>query len=233
MSSAPESILDADDEAWQLETWTWLFRNMGGESDFRARDLVLFTPNRFPSLKGTKTANPRWLLDDVKRITGIVAPKVVAWEDKDDEGFAPDETVISYTPDDLQEPWPLILRFAMTLAQTRLAECSEARPGGDAMADCVCELFTAYLGFGLFGADCAIKRTYVPGWKSGRKLVEDKNTALREPDWVFALGVFLQLKGGASEPLLPYLNADLEAPLRQTLRYLKAKPELTNRLYRG
>ena len=240
--STPESILNAEDEAWQLEVWRWMFRAWGGAADFRLRHVVVPTQADFPTLFAAGKCDPHAVFADVARLARMddlrfhVVEQV--YSQTDDDGpleEAGTRHTILWRPDEAGAPWRLTLRFALELAAVKVGGARPKPPKSHGLEDCVVDIAAAYLGFGVFGADAAIARRLVPSTVAGAPIPvrgvtgfiqEARQTALREQDWTFALALFLALKAAPIDPLLPFLKADLEAPLRRAAAYLKSKPEI-------
>ena len=66
-----KSPLDPGDEAWQLECWAWLLRNLGGVGLLRATALVLPTRDFFRPLTSTGHAFAAEVLDQVAAYFGF------------------------------------------------------------------------------------------------------------------------------------------------------------------
>ncbi|HWE45550.1 MAG TPA: hypothetical protein VG407_05930 [Caulobacteraceae bacterium] len=242
--SASESILDAEDEAWQLDVWRWMFHVWGGAADFRLRELVLPTHAAFPSLTAAKSCDPNAIFADVARLARMddqsydVVEETYSQTDPDGASdAAASDQVILYRQDEAGDAHRLTLRFALELAALKIAPAQPPPPAGRGLEDCVTDLAAVYLGFGVFGVNAAIQSEWVPGMTRGMPgrafgrsgfLKEERTTALREADWTFALAMFLALKEAPIEPLLDYLKADLENPLRQAMAYLKSKPDIVS-----
>ncbi len=209
---SPKSPLNQEDEDWQLVTWLWFLKNFGGLKRLKASPVVAPTDEFFPPIdkKGDKLAgyifdrvktharmselsckliaqpqgNPQ---DDGELVSGRPISKFVSGTFSEDNG----RVVITYDPAKIQEPLALVSIFAHELAHYSLSKMGKEPPGGTEMAECVTDLMTVFLGFGVFGADCAFNFRGGPGGgRSGGPWTWSRLGYLREVDWVFALRCF-------------------------------------------
>jgi hypothetical protein len=242
----PKSVLDPDDEEWQLETWRWLLGHFGGLDDLRLSPLV--TPSRafFPPTEATGHARAEHIFGLVKQHADMAEwhcqlaaqprrPQIQVGELaalKFDGGHAAgtfgldgNEVVITYDPATLDDPAALVATLAHELAHYRLATLPELPPGGAEMVEFTTDLTTVYLGFGLFGANCAFQfqqfqGVLSQGWSSSRQ------GYLSENEWSFALAVFCALRSEPIEAAKPFLKDHLFTGMRKAAAYLDRNPTL-------
>lgn len=238
-------FLEPEDETWQIETWAWLLRRLGGRSDLVKSPLV--QPNRvfFPPTEATGHARaehifalvklharmedwPTELVDQPDRPERKLGPLSVL---KTDEGGLPLGTyshdgrraTITYDPGSLQDPVTLVATLAHELAHFRLAALRELPPGGAEAVEFATDLTTVYLGFGAFGANCAFnfqqfQDGLTQGWQTSRQ------GYLTERQWAFSLAIFLILRGEPVDTLRPMLKAHLYADLARAYKSLTGRP---------
>jgi hypothetical protein len=145
------SILDADEEAWQLDTWKWLLDEKGGVDDLARAPLVLPTAEFFPPTDLTGHSRVEHIFESVRRHAGLsewpcrliaqpergglVVNSVTAM--KVQRG-APAGTYlrdgniaeISYDPKLASDPWGLIAVLAHELSHYYLDNPRKMPPGG-------------------------------------------------------------------------------------------------------
>ncbi len=142
--------------------------------------------------------------------------------------LADNEAIVTYDPSNLDEPAKLIATFAHELAHYKLAGIVEEPPGGEAAHEFLTDLTTVYLGFGLFGANCAFSfRQHQDVVSQGWSL--SQLGYLGERDWSFAIAVFLALRGETPARLKPFLKPYLFSDVVKASRYLQKRPALLPR----
>jgi len=247
-------FLDADDEAWQLETWAWLLRQFGRHRGPREAALVTPTREFFPptELQGHDRAEhvfacvkqhagmadwPCELLAQPRRPErriGVFWALQPAGKDMPLGTFAArgNLAVISYDPAMLDDPQNLIATLAHELAHYLLHSVAELPPGGEEMEEFATDLAAVYLGFGLFGAATAFRfRQFQDGMSQGWST--SGAGYLPQRQWVFGLAVFLALRGETDAAASTFLPSHLRTDLRAALKYLRRNPGLLAPVLKG
>jgi hypothetical protein len=129
------------------------------------------------------------------------------------------EVVITYQPADVADPAKLIATFIHELAHYLLATRRSESPGGEDLHEYTTDLMTVYLGFGVFQANAAFnfsqhQDVMSQGWQYSRM------GYLSERAFVFALAIFLELRGEGSDDANRFLKSHLAADLAKVRRYL-------------
>jgi len=238
------SFLSQVAEASHYEAWKWLLRQFGGLADLSLSPLVRPTRAFFPPTEATGHARAEHVFECVKRHARVAEwPCRVVAQPRGPElrvgelltlelarghaagtfGYDRNEVVITYDPANLDDPLKLVATFAHEVAHYRLSRLAEAPPGGPEAHETTTDLTTVYLGFGLFGANCAFnfgqhQGVMSHGWSWSRL------GYLGERDWVFALAVFLALRGESPAELRPFLKDHLFADLGKAMAWLKRNP---------
>jgi hypothetical protein len=214
-----KSILSAEDEEWQVETWGWLLEHLGGRADLQASALVTPTRDFFPPTEAKGHARAEHVFAHVKRHA-----RMDDWECRlMVHGRRPDprvnvitsvqgslggpagtftvegnQVVITYDAAALDDPLALVATFAHELAHYLLAALPELPPGGEENLEFATDLATVYLGFGIFGANTAFRfAQYQDGLTQGWSMSRQGYLAPRE--WVFALAIFMVLRACRSK----------------------------------
>jgi len=244
------SYLDADDEAWQIETWRWFLKEYGDLAHLRRTPLVTPTRAFFPPTELSGEGRAEHIFGCVKRLAGmedwhcrliaqparaelrvgdVTALKPISHPPAGTFSFDGNEAVISYQPADVADPLKLIATFSHELAHYRLANLRREIPGGEEVHEYATDLMTVYLGFGLFQANSAFnygqhQDVMSQGWQYSRM------GYLGERALVFALAVFLELKGQKSDDAGPFLKRHLFSELGKARRYLDRRGILASML---
>ena len=244
---ARRRFLEPEMESWQLDAWKSLLTHFGGVERLERSPLVVATRAFFPPTEATGHERARHVFNCVKTQAGMTdwpcnllaqpgGPEAQVGEFailRFTEGktplgtFAVDDDVptITYDPASIDSPAVLVATLIHELAHYRLLPVRHRVPGGEEMHEFATDLMTAFLGFGLFGANQAFTfsqhgDSISKGWQWSRK------GYLRERDWAFALAVFLDLRGQSPETLKGLLKPHLYADLKTAARYLVRNPSL-------
>jgi hypothetical protein len=120
----------------------------------------------------------------------------------------------------------LIGTFIHEIAHAILSGVEQEIPGGSEMEEYATDLATAFLGFGVFGANSAFDfqqysdiGTGTQGW-SVRGL-----GYLTEAEWVFAIAIFLSLRNESMASVAEWLKPTPRTLLKKAMRYLERHPE--------
>lgn len=245
------TYLDADDEAWQVETWAWFLKEFGGVDALRRRAaLVTPTAKFFPATGQDGEARVAHIFDCVKRLAGmadwhcrliaqprsaelslapLAALKPIKRAPAGTFAFDGNEATISYDPANEGDPFTLITVFIHELAHYLLASHVDNAPGGKEVHEYTTDLMTVYLGFGVFGANSAFNFSQFTGvrsqgWRTSRL------GYLGERAWVFALAVFLELRGQDLDEVKPFLKNHLFVELRKARRHIVKRGLLASML---
>jgi len=241
-------FLDPEDEAWHLEAWRWMLKHFGGLARLEHSPVVLANAEFFPATEAQGEARAEHIFARVKHHaqmddwpcaliaqpeSGPLRVGEIASLRRISSGpplgtFAVEKgggVTISYDPGKINEPATLVATLAHELAHYQLATVREEFPGGHDMHEFATDLMTVYLGFGLFGANGAFNfrqfgDTFSHGWQTSGA------GYLRERDWVFALAVFLTLRGEETAVLRPHLKPHLYSDLKTAAKHLARNPDL-------
>jgi hypothetical protein len=240
-------FLEQEMEAWQLDTWKSLLTHFGGVERLKDSPLVVATRAFFPPTEATGHERALHVFDCVKTHAGMAGwpcnfiaqpdgPKAQVGEFailNFTAGKAPlgtfavdgDMPTITYDSASINQPAVLVATLIHELAHYRLMPVRNRLPGGEDMHELATDLMTAFLGFGLFGANQAFTfsqhgDSISKGWQWSRR------GYLRERDWAFALAVFLELRGQPPETLKGLLKSHLYVDLKAAVRYLRRNRSL-------
>lgn len=238
-------FLDEETEAWQLETWAWLLRNMGGMEGLRRAPFVMPTTAFFPSTGTQGHDRVEEVLAEVKAMAGLaewptrleVQPKRQPVRVIDSVNMIPRGTplplgtfrqhgnaaVITYDPDLVEDPIGLVATLAHEVAHYLLHSFRDDPPGSETMEEFATDLATCAMGFGLFGAITALR---FEGGQDGWTLGWRGQGYLHPRDWAFSLAVFTLLRDEDLTPLRSWLRDTVFDEAQAARRYLKRKPGL-------
>src|SRR6202000_3046136 len=65
------TFVEKDLEAWSLETWAWLMRNLGGMARLRRTPPTLASKDFFPPTDTEGAERGRYIFDQVRRWMGV------------------------------------------------------------------------------------------------------------------------------------------------------------------
>jgi hypothetical protein len=246
----PRSILEPPEEEWQVETWKWLLEEKGGIEDLNRAPLVMPTREFFPPTDLKGHARAEHVFEAVKQIVGmsewpcrlvpqhdhgeltvnpITALKVVRGAPAGTYRRDGNAAEITYDPRLIDDPWALVATLAHELSHYYLDNYRAMPPGGPYKMEPTTDLGVVYLGFGLFAANTAFRFTQhqdfqSQGWQYRRL------GYLKEREWVFALAIFLSLRGIDTQAATSYLKPHMVSQLKRTLRYLAANPTILTQI---
>lgn len=241
---AKKTFLDAEIEAWLLDGYGWLMRNLGGME--RISSSPLATPNRdfFPRTEAKGRALGSHIFDCVrsgmgmqdwyvalepfKRPPSMAGMGIGTWESSGAAGtfeWDGNKVIIRYADDLVSQPHQLVATFAHELSHYLTGSISEQMPGGEEAHELLTDLCVAYAGFGVFGANAAFHFQQfsdgnMQGWSSSR------SGYLSERSWAFALAIFIALKGLPSDVADRWLKDGLVRQVKAASKYLAANPGL-------
>jgi len=241
------SLLDQDDEEWQLDCWAWLIEKLGGLAALRDQPLIVPTTEFFKRPQSGDnpaehysaeiirlTGMENWpfkLVEQEGSINPVVAPLAIVQNVPPDPAGTfrverENEILISYSPDLLQSPEDLIVTFVHEISHGLVLNIGKEPPGGWECEEFATDQTVAFLGFGVFGANSAFRfnqfsdnATGTQGWSYRR------SGYLTQLEWSFALAVFLSLRGDDTEQALRFLNDGPAASLTKCVQYLGKFPD--------
>ena len=168
-------LLDAELTQWQFDCFEWLLQHTGGIEAFRQRRLILPTPQFFPHNGSRGHAFAEMIFDQVRDHAGMSDwPCTLECQEADPDSMvspqafvkgaptSPSGTyrvskeggvLITYNPDQLNNPMSLVATFAHELAHYRTAGFPEPPPGGWDIWEPATDLAAVFMGFGIFLAN--------------------------------------------------------------------------------
>lgn len=233
------SFLDPEDEQWQIELWRWFLGHFGRKVDFDKTPLVLPTREFFPPTDKQGHERAGHVFECVKRLARMagwpcrLGPqpdrpnpvvgtytvlKPITQGPGGTFGWDGDEVMITYDPAAMQQPGKLVAILAHELAHYLLAGLHNDIPGGEALHEPATDVLTVYLGFGVFGAANAFNFSAdCTGWQWS------SGGYLSQRAWLFALGIFLELRGEKPDTVKPFLKSHLYSDLKTAIRHLRRR----------
>jgi len=246
--SKNRSPLDKDAEEWQIECWQWLHEGLAPLYEQSDYALVVPTDDFFPptSKKGHQLAEhvlrcvtdlvgvTDWPFDLVVQDQSIdpkVGPLAVVRNVQSDPhgtfSLGPHNRIrISYNPALVDRPVDLIATLVHEVCHGVVLLIPEPPPGGSEFEEYAVDLATAYLGFGIFGANTAFQFQQFSDIGSGSQGWSSSRVGyLTETEWAFALAIFLSLRGEPKETADKWLKPGLAKLLAKSMIYLAANPD--------
>ncbi len=250
-AKSPKPFLDAEDEAWIIETFAWLNANIASPRWLPARPTILPTAAFFPPTELQGHARAAHIFDSVRAHMGMSAWECQLVSQTPRSGLAlpgipfhaltsqtgaagtfgmdGNAAIITYDPAELAHPMRLIAIFAHELSHYRLASVPELPPGGSDLAEPVTDLTALAFDFGIFGANSAFDHEQHQdyqsiGWKTRRL------GYIPERFWIFGLAALSLHTATHLDSFEPYLKPHLRADLRTAARSLQNRPALLAQL---
>ena len=236
-------LLSQSDIEFQLATFKWLLKNFGGDDFYKATKLVLPTKEYFPSKVNSPEGVATETFEAVKKHAGLEnwTCKLEVQEEDANPIVAPtlaiqnaptspqgtfhateeNEVIITYNPALASQPIQLVATFAHELSHYLTATSKEEPPGGWDNWEFATDIAATFLGFGVFMANSAFNFSQFSnsdsqGWKSNR------SGYLSESEHVYALAIFIELKGlpvdSASIHLKPHLKKILKKAHKELIK---------------
>jgi len=241
-----KAIVDDETAAWHIDNFAWLIRRFGGSEGLTHSKLILPRPGFFVTDRETGHAFAQRIFDQTRDYCGMsdwevdlvaddnplaaqAAPSLAMVAAQKHAlatfGVAGNRIVISYVPALLKRPDQLIATFAHELAHYLLATTKEAPPCEEDEKEFLTDLAAVYLGFGVFLANARFQHeSYVDGPLQGWRIA--RTGYLPEADLVFALALFLQVKGLDPMPAFECLKPHLATMLKRAMSELSRQASL-------
>lgn len=236
----PKQIVDVDTAAWHVENFEWLTRQFSGDGDFERTRLVLPRPGFFKSDGEKGHALALRLFTQVKHYCGLDDWEVDLVADDNPAArrqswslgmvasgrhalgtfdASSNRIQITYVPALLERPDQFIATMAHELAHYLLATAGERPTCADDEHEFLTDLTAVFMGFGAFLANARFTmQTYsdsqIQGWQWVRA------GYLPEADLIFALALFLRVKGLEAEEACTGLKPHLASLLRRAMKCL-------------
>ncbi len=234
-----KSLLSQSDIEFQVATFKWLLKNFGGDDFYKTTKLVLPTKEYFPSKVDTPEGAVSETFEAVKKHAGLEnwICKLEAQEEDANPIVAPtlaiqnaptsphgtfqateeNEVVITYNPALAGQPIQLVATLAHELAHYLTATSQEEPPGGWENWEFATDIAATFMGFGLFMANSAFNfsqytDTDSQGWKTSR------SGYLTESEHIYALALFLKLKGLPDDTAYQYLKPHLKKHIKKAIK---------------
>jgi len=234
-------LISKADIEFQVASFKWLLKNFGGDDFYKTTVLVLPTKEYFPSKVNSLEGAASETFEAVKKYAGlenwackleiqdedanpVVAPTIAIQNAPTSpqgtfQATEQNEVIITYNPALTSQPIQLVATFAHELSHYLTATSKEEPPGGWENWEFATDIAATFLGFGVFMANSAFSfsqftGTDSQGWKSSR------NGYLSESEHIYALAIFLELKGFSIESATSYLKPHLKKLLKKAHKQL-------------
>lgn len=243
-------LLSDEELTFQVSTYAWLLKHFGGDAFYSQTQLVLPTPEFFPTEVSSRDEAALETFNRVKHYAGMDAwPCILEAQEEDVNPVvapatilqntpvnplgtfsadATDQVCITYNPALIDQPMQLVATFSHELAHYLTSTADEPPPGGWENWEFATDIAATFLGFGVFMANSAFNFTqYTDADSQGWKV--SGGGYLREAEHVYALAIFLVLKGMPVESASRYLKPNLKKLLRKAQSELE-QSDIVSRL---
>lgn len=242
------NLLSGDEYQFLIETYQWLLKHVGGDSFYRETPLVLPNEAFFPERIHHPEEAAEITFKYVKKHAGMedwpcelraqapdperkVAPtvRVQGGENSPLGTFSSKgkgRITITYNPELTANPTRLVATLAHELAHFLTATFKEPPPGGWENWEFATDVAAVFMGFGIFMANAAFdfnQFTTVDsqGWSTS------VSGYLSEPQLSFALALFLTLKDIDPKKAYPYLDLNIRAYVKKSLKELRGFKDIS------
>ena len=239
----PKPLLSEDDREFQIACFKWLLKYFGGDDFYQNTSLVLPTRAYFPSQVQSEEEVALETFKAVKKHANMTDwPCVLERQEVDvDAAVAPtiaipntptnplgtfqvddkNKATITYNPSLVGNPTQLVATLAHELAHYLTATAGEAPPGGWENWEFATDIAATFLGFGIFMANSAFNfsqftNTGSQGWQSNR------SGYLSESEHLYALAIFLHLKGESYDRAQDHLKPHLKKLLKKAYKEINS-----------
>ena len=245
--------IDADEEEWQLQTWEYLLKHLGGVEGLRSFSTVRPSHDDFPATgrKGHDLALTvfgqvaAWMRIDLRGFRLVpqeraVDPRLDTFAVVQNAPTGPAGTysldweeghTVTYEPSRVADLEYLIAVFAHELCHSVLLDIAVPPPGAAELEEPATDLATVFHGFGLFGGNEAFRfrqysdpATGAQGWSTSGLGYMTQN------EWGYALALRTLLTGDDEALIDKAATPELRTHVRRNTKYLRRNPGVLERL---
>ncbi|MDG1733625.1 MAG: hypothetical protein P8M49_03155 [Thalassotalea sp.] len=128
------------------------------------------------------------------------------------------EILVSYNPQQINQPQDLVASFAQVFASILIAQRGVLPPGGEKFVPQAVDLVACFMGFGVMFANTAYQ--FKGGCGSCYNKHANREVALPEQEIVYGLAVFAVLKGIKQKEVSYYLKSHLRSDFNKAYKEL-------------
>ncbi len=248
-----KSVLDSETTEWEMAVAGWVLESFGGLDQIRQTEMVLPNAAFFPTDGEEGEALAKLLFrhvlnyaqmedwpvllepmpESVPTIMGDVVversgpPKPAGLISLDSEQS--EAVLIKYDPGLVGKPYDLISTFAHELAHYLMWSAKKLPPGGMALHEQSTDALAVHMGFGIFMVNSAYtfsawNDSFSFGWSSTRL------GYLTQRQLLYAIAIFLRLKGGNPEQVSQYIGAPLQKLWKKSFQEIDDIPDLEGKV---
>ncbi len=235
-------LLTEEDQLFQFECYKWLLKYFGGDDFYKKAQLVLPTDKFFPSKVNSNINAAEVTFEQVRKLAGMENwPCILRPQDEDPNLLVSpttaiqnvehnplgtfsanenNEVVITYNPKIISNPTSMVATFAHELSHYLTGATPEPPPGGWDNWEFATDITASFLGFGIFTANSAFNfQQYTgvdsQGWQT------TGGGYLTEPEYSYALAIFLNLKDIPYEQASRYCDGNIGSYLKIAMKELQ------------
>jgi hypothetical protein len=248
---AKKQLLSDESVQWLFDTFAWSLGNFGSDIFYNETILVVPSNELFPGRVESVHGMATLIFEQVKAYAGmkhwpcrlvdqnvcssVESPRVqIAGALRGSKGIIPeqvderDSLIISYHPDQINDPEGMIASYAHILAHYLGTMAEEPPPVDKEYWPHATELLAIFMGFGVMFANSAF--TFKGGCGSCKGPAVERSAFLSQDEATYALAIFAQLKAIPEQEVLRYLKRHLRPVYRQAVKDIRARTEELERI---
>lgn len=233
----PSPLLDANEQQWLLDTFLWAYEHFDGDYFLNHSPLVLPT-NEFFAGRSTSVAQmATQVFAQVKEHAGLQAWPIELVEAnqaapqnfplmqfagrlRGDAAVLQQSTgsvMVSYNPQQINQPQDLIASFAQTFARVMIYQTRQLPPGGEEFVNAATEVIASFFGFGVMLSNTVYQ--FRGGCGKCYNPYANRSSDLSEQQHVFLLALFCVIKG--EQHAAKHLKGHLRGYFKKATKDLK------------
>jgi len=234
-------LVDESTHSWMIDTYKWILNEFNRDYFFNETQLIKPTNDFFPGKVGSIEEFASIILTKISEYAGVQHWPFIVKEEQQTCAVQPpklsfknglrgngSDLVPNYTSNNqiqlvfrgqqINQPQHLIASLSHQIAQYLALHTSTLPPGDNEYWVQATELLATAFGFGIMQANSSY--TFKGGCSSCFNPNAVRQSSLTEPDNIYALAIFCQLKDIDKAEVLPHLKSHLRPLFKRALKQL-------------